>query len=206
MWVRSHVGPLARSDLGVVPLLIWQALHDVKKIMTLRVNASQGSRGPLWQHQFWDRFVRHQKELNERLDYMHLNPVRKRLVKRFPRWEVKPGVARLREISYTDKCQRTMSAHAALGDKGDPADRLYLWLRGGTCRFERRRRPCRGGSNRNAVSICAYRCQNPRSLDGACEGNRADGWNAPQGGSARCCFQAGVRQRAEERQVAKWPA
>ena len=45
-------------------------------------HARRGSRGPLWQHQYWDRFVRDEKEFNERLDYMHLNPVKKGLVKR----------------------------------------------------------------------------------------------------------------------------
>ena len=68
------------------PLLIWQVLHDAKKIMTLRLHQRRGSRGPLWQHQFWDRFVRHEKEFNERLEYMHLNPVRKGLVKRPEEW------------------------------------------------------------------------------------------------------------------------
>ncbi len=40
----------------------------------------------MWQHQFWDRFVRHAKEFNERLVYMHLKPVRKGLVKRPEDW------------------------------------------------------------------------------------------------------------------------
>ena len=68
------------------PLLLWQVLHDAKKIMTLRLHQRRGSRGPLWQHQFWDRFVRHEKEFRERLEYMHLNPVRKGLVKRPEDW------------------------------------------------------------------------------------------------------------------------
>ena len=68
------------------PLLISQVLHDAKKIMTLRLHARRGTRGALWQHQFWDRFVRHEKEFNERLEYMHLNPVRKGLVKRPEDW------------------------------------------------------------------------------------------------------------------------
>jgi hypothetical protein len=34
----------------------------------------------------WDRFVRHAKEFNARLVYMHLNPVRKGLVKRPEDW------------------------------------------------------------------------------------------------------------------------
>jgi len=68
------------------PLLIEQVLHDAKKIVTLRLHARRGTRGPFWQHQFWDRFVRHEKEFAERLDYMHLNPVKKGLVKRPEDW------------------------------------------------------------------------------------------------------------------------
>jgi putative DNA methylase len=44
------------------PLMIEQVLHDAKKIMTLRMHARRGTSGPFWQHQYWDRFVRHQKE------------------------------------------------------------------------------------------------------------------------------------------------
>jgi REP element-mobilizing transposase RayT len=68
------------------PLLIEQVLHDTKKIITLRLHARRGSRGPLWQHQYWDRFVRHEREFNERLEYMHLNPVKKGLAKRPEDW------------------------------------------------------------------------------------------------------------------------
>ena len=68
------------------PLLISHVLHDVKKISALRLHAARGSEGPLWQHQFWDRFVRHEREFQERLDYMHLNPVRRGLVKRPEDW------------------------------------------------------------------------------------------------------------------------
>ena len=50
------------------PLLIEQVLHDAKKIMTLRLHARRGTEGPLWQHQYWDRFVRHKKEFAERLE------------------------------------------------------------------------------------------------------------------------------------------
>jgi REP element-mobilizing transposase RayT len=68
------------------PRLISQVLHDVKKITTLRLHALRGHKGPLWQHQFWDRFVRHEREFKERLEYMHMNPVRKGLVKRPEDW------------------------------------------------------------------------------------------------------------------------
>ena len=68
------------------PLLLWQVLHDAKKIMTLRMHARRGTRGPFWQHQFWDRFVRDEEEFNRRLGYMHLNPVRKGWVRRPEDW------------------------------------------------------------------------------------------------------------------------
>jgi REP element-mobilizing transposase RayT len=68
------------------PLLIEQVLHDAKKIMTLRLHARRGTEGPLWQQQYWDRFVRHAKEFAERLECMHLNPVKKGLVKRPEDW------------------------------------------------------------------------------------------------------------------------
>jgi REP-associated tyrosine transposase len=68
------------------PLSVSQVLHDAKKIMTLRLHARRGTRGPLWEHQFWDRFVRHPREFGERLEYMHMNPVRKGLVKRPEDW------------------------------------------------------------------------------------------------------------------------
>jgi REP element-mobilizing transposase RayT len=68
------------------PLLISQVLHDVKRISTLRFHAARRTHGPFWQHQFWDRFVRHAQEFRERLDYMHQNPVKAGLVKRPEDW------------------------------------------------------------------------------------------------------------------------
>ena len=53
---------------------------------TLRFHALRGSKGAFWQHQFWDRFVRHEREFKERLEYMHVNPVRRGLVKRPEDW------------------------------------------------------------------------------------------------------------------------
>ncbi len=68
------------------PSGILQVIHDVKKVSVRRLHERRGTGGPLWQYQFWDRFVRHAKEFNDRLTYMHLNPVRKGLVKRPEDW------------------------------------------------------------------------------------------------------------------------
>ena len=74
------------SALPCYPLLISDVLHDVKKVSAGKFHARRGSQGRFWQHQFWDRFVRDEKEFRQRLEYMHLNPVRKGLVKRPQDW------------------------------------------------------------------------------------------------------------------------
>jgi REP element-mobilizing transposase RayT len=68
------------------PLSISRLVQDIKYASSRRLNRQRGSTGSLWQHQFWDRFVRHAKEFNDRLTYMHLNPVRKALVDRPEEW------------------------------------------------------------------------------------------------------------------------
>jgi hypothetical protein len=40
--------------------------------MTLRLYARRGTQGPLCQHQYWESFVRHEKEFAARLECMHL--------------------------------------------------------------------------------------------------------------------------------------
>ena len=59
---------------------------DVKSVSALHMNRQRQRHGPLWQHQFWDRFVRHGKEFCHRLLYMHFNPVTKGLVEKPEDW------------------------------------------------------------------------------------------------------------------------
>lgn len=68
------------------PLTISRAVQDVKWRSARGVNVARGTSGAVWQHQFWDRFVRHGKEYTDRLMYMHMNPVRKRLVSKPEQW------------------------------------------------------------------------------------------------------------------------
>jgi len=44
------------------------------------VNQRRGTDGELWQLRFFDRALRTVKEYNEKVDYIHLNPVRAGLV------------------------------------------------------------------------------------------------------------------------------
>jgi len=50
-------------------------LQDVKSVAARKFNPGRHRRGTLWQHQFWDRFVRHAQEFRDRLEYMHRNPL-----------------------------------------------------------------------------------------------------------------------------------
>jgi REP element-mobilizing transposase RayT len=46
------------------------------------VNQRRGADGELWQPRFFDRALRTIKEYNEKVEYIHLNPVRARLLSR----------------------------------------------------------------------------------------------------------------------------
>ena len=80
--------PQARDALiwPAFPLTISRVVQDIKWMSARTLNQQRQSTGTVWQHQFWDRFVCHAQEFRERLDYMHLNPVRKGLVRRAQDW------------------------------------------------------------------------------------------------------------------------
>ena len=68
------------------PLTISRVVQNIKWISARSLNGEWHASGPVWQHQFWDRYVRNEKEFGARLDYMHLNPVRKGLVSQPEEW------------------------------------------------------------------------------------------------------------------------
>jgi REP-associated tyrosine transposase len=49
------------------PLTISRVVQDIKWIAARRMAWRRKSAGPVWQHQFWDRFVRHEREFGHRL-------------------------------------------------------------------------------------------------------------------------------------------
>ncbi len=69
------------------PLTLSRVVQNIKWISARSLNGTRGAWGPVWQHQFWDRFVRHEKEFGGRLEYMHFNPVRKGLVSKPEEWQ-----------------------------------------------------------------------------------------------------------------------
>jgi putative transposase len=47
---------------------------------------SQGGRSPVWQREYWDRFIRNETHFNAAVAYIHHNPVKAGLVKEAERW------------------------------------------------------------------------------------------------------------------------
>ena len=68
------------------PVTISLAMKSVKQSSTSAVNQRRGAGGELWQPRFFDRALRTVKEHNEKVEYIHLNPVRAGLVSRPADW------------------------------------------------------------------------------------------------------------------------
>ena len=82
---------------------------------TPRINAARRESGLLWPPRFFDRAVRTVKEYDEKVEYIHLNPVRAGLVDRAEDWPW----SSVRD--YTGSVSGTASAHPIL-----PIDRILL--------------------------------------------------------------------------------
>jgi putative transposase len=68
------------------PLTISRVMESIKVGSTHRINAARREWGLLWQPRFFDRALRSVKEYDEKVEYIHLNPVRAGLVKRAEDW------------------------------------------------------------------------------------------------------------------------
>ena len=88
--LRQSLARFTEAEYALIwprhPLTVSRVVSEVKSEAAKRVNRLRERKGALWQHQFWDRFVRHKREYGERLNYMHDNPVRKGFVKKPEDW------------------------------------------------------------------------------------------------------------------------
>src|SRR5271157_2221005 len=69
------------------PLTISRVLEAIKVGATLRINRRRGERGVLLQGRFFDRALRTVKEYHEKVEYIHLNPVKRGLVQKPEDWK-----------------------------------------------------------------------------------------------------------------------
>ena len=72
--VHVILRPLDAFDLARI-------MKGIKGASARLVNQARGSTGQLWQDESWDRILRDQSELEEKLNYMLNNPVNAKLVK-----------------------------------------------------------------------------------------------------------------------------
>jgi hypothetical protein len=61
-------------------------MESIKVGSTLRINAGRKESGVFWQPRFFDRALRTVKEYHEKVEYIHLNPVKAGLVSRPEEW------------------------------------------------------------------------------------------------------------------------
>lgn len=55
---------------------ICDALRDIKRRSSFEIHAIFGGDGPLWQSNFYEHSIRDEHDLEEKLNYIHVNPVR----------------------------------------------------------------------------------------------------------------------------------
>ena len=60
----------------VYPVTISLAMKSVKQSSMSAINERRGTEGELWQPRFFDRALRTAREYNEKVEYLHPNPVR----------------------------------------------------------------------------------------------------------------------------------
>jgi|SRR5215469_4829296 len=69
------------------PSTISRVMESVKVSSTRQINQLRGDRGGLCQGRFFDRALRTVKEYHEKLEYIHLNPVKRRLATKPEDWK-----------------------------------------------------------------------------------------------------------------------
>ena len=99
----------------VYPRTISLVMKSFKNSSTPLINRRRAERGELWQARFFDRALRTVKEYNEKVEYIHLNPVRAGLVHQAEDWPW----SSVREYSGT--LQEESTRHPIL-----PIDRVLL--------------------------------------------------------------------------------
>jgi putative transposase len=90
------------------PVTISRVMEAIKVGSTLRINGHRKESGLLWQPRFFDRALRTVKEYYEKVEYIHLNPVRAGSVKRAEDWPW----SSVRD--YTGSLSKAVSAHRVL--------------------------------------------------------------------------------------------
>jgi REP element-mobilizing transposase RayT len=59
-----------------------EILHPIKSVSAHRINKLRSAEGPVWQDESFDHVVRSEEKLDDKIEYLTQNPVRRGLVSR----------------------------------------------------------------------------------------------------------------------------
>jgi putative transposase len=80
----DHVHLFARGAIDAKPLASW--VGSWKSVSSRRLKVTIGANPPIWQADYFDRFLRSRESYRDKWDYVALNPVRKKLCERPEDW------------------------------------------------------------------------------------------------------------------------
>jgi REP element-mobilizing transposase RayT len=75
--MSNHVHLILRPNDGVV---FYRIMKGIKGVSAHSLNLKRGTSGSIWFDESFDRIIRNQKELDEKLKYMFENPLRAGMV------------------------------------------------------------------------------------------------------------------------------
>ncbi|MGD9781819.1 MAG: transposase [Kiritimatiellia bacterium] len=90
----DHVHFFARAGREAMPMKKWVQLW--KSLSARQWMALQGAAAPLWQEDYFDRYLRSAENYSEKWSYVEANPVRKGLVENADDWPYRGRIHELR--------------------------------------------------------------------------------------------------------------
>lgn len=90
----DHLHLFAAPGLDAQPLAVWMRLW--KSISAISINRCLGRSGPLWQADYFDRYLRSRDDYTQKWAYVMLNPVRKGLCASAEGWPYRGTIHDLR--------------------------------------------------------------------------------------------------------------
>jgi type I restriction enzyme R subunit/putative DNA methylase len=90
-WVvmPNHVHVLFQPVAGwtIAKIVASWKKFTAHKICDDRRDGGDGTDGPVWHREYWDRYIRDQRHFEQVVEYVHLNPVNAGLVDRAENWK-----------------------------------------------------------------------------------------------------------------------
>ena len=80
----DHVHIVLQPNRGVE---LSRIMKGIKGASAKKINSARGANGIVWQEEYWDRTIRDDKEFEDTINYIYLNPLRKELVKNIEDWD-----------------------------------------------------------------------------------------------------------------------